>query len=460
MDIATRKKLGVERQTTFGPSAPIDEWELEKATILREAKENKERAERLQQKLEQDQLAYERNTASLLKEVKLKETSWEKRRQETDENWMNQILELQRQLESERREYEDTIQDTKSQMEHSLQAEQQKYDRRMANLHQRLEAKEKALQQYLSTATVTISQHTPPSPITPSTPNHHNITPLTSNTDLNNIIQEQRQQIQQLQQQLIKQRRRNDVLEQQVNTSTHALSEPTINDTSLFTDADRQQLEDIYNKKVQALMDTHLQEQQRLRDNFMNENSGLTLHMEARLQNIQNEYETTLQEVRDQFAAEKKVWQIEHQATIDQLRRQLEQQYMDELKKEERSWRNKLEDMEASLSKDASETQSHWQTRINTLVKGHDKEMVRLRGELDVVKARLGKDIDRRHHIQAYLATVESNHKKERHAWTLQKQQLEQSMEKVISIEKVGKGRRETETHCLIDFFFFVLSKG
>jgi hypothetical protein len=32
MDIATRKKLGIERQTTFGPSAPIDEWELEKAT--------------------------------------------------------------------------------------------------------------------------------------------------------------------------------------------------------------------------------------------------------------------------------------------------------------------------------------------------------------------------------------------------------------------------------------------
>jgi hypothetical protein len=357
-------------------------------------------------------------------------------------------LELQRQLDLERRDYEDAIQDTKLQMDHSLQAEQQKYERRMASLHSRLEAKEKALQQYLSTGATTINthsheqhHHTPPSPITPSTPSSYHLTKhhtpsktaMNNESNLNSTIQDQRQQLQQLQQQLIKQRRRNDILEQQLNTSPHyqGLSESTGPSPSQCSDSEIKQLEDTHNKKIQSLIDSHLQEQQRLRDNFMNENSGLTLHMEARLQNVQNEYESTLQETRDQFAAEKKVWQIEQQATIDQLRRQLEQQYMDDQKKVERSWRNKLEDMEASLSKDASGIQTHWQARIDALVDEHDKEIKRLRGELDVVKSRLGKDIDRRHQVQNHLATVEMEHKKDMLLWTSQTQQLERSVKKV-----------------------------
>lgn len=348
----------------------------------------------------------------------------------------------------DRSEYEDAIQDTKLQMDHSLQAEQQKYDRRMASLHSRLEAKEKALQQYLSTGATTINTHTleqhhhaPPSPITPSTPSsyhltkHHTSSKMAPNTEsnLNSTIQDQRQQLQQLQQQLIKQRRRNDILEQQLNTSPHQSFPESISPppSQCLDSSEMKQLEETHNNKIQALIDSHFQEQQRLRDNFMNENSGLALHMEARLQNVQNEYESTLQETRDQFAAEKKVWQIEQQATIDQLRRQLEQQYMDDQKKVERSWRNKLEDMEASLSKDASGIQAHWQARIDALVDEHDKEIKRLRGELDVVKSRLGKDIDRRHQIQAHLATVEMEHKKDTLRWASQRQQLEHSVKKV-----------------------------
>ncbi|CAO3575845.1 unnamed protein product [Absidia cylindrospora] len=416
MDVATRKKMGVERQTTFGPSAPIAEWELEKAT------------------LEQDQLAFERNTTSLLKEVKLKEASWEKRRQETDSSWMNQILELQHQLEKERQDHEDDILYTKQQMEHTLQLEQKKYERRMANLHSRLEDKEKALQQYLSSTTQKPPSSTIlPSPTTPSTSSNFNNLTYSSATT---TTQDQQRQIQQLEQQLIKQKRRNDELERQLNHQQQPVKQSSESLSIMTWETERKELESIYNKKIQALVDLHGQEQQQLRDNFMNENSGLTMHLEARLQNVQNEYENTIKEIRDEIATEKKVWSIELQANMDQLRRQLEQHSQDQLKENERIWRDKFNDMDASLSKDDLEIKSYWQMKIDTLVENHNKERERLLGEMEVIKSRLGKDIDRRHLLQGRFGALESKYNHDRTLWIKQKQQLEELMAMKSSMEK------------------------
>ncbi|KAI8096634.1 uncharacterized protein BX664DRAFT_324494, partial [Halteromyces radiatus] len=418
MDIATRKKQGVERQTTFGPSAPIDEWELEKATILREAKENKERAERLQQKLEQDQLTYEKNTSSLLKEVKLKELTWEKRRQEMDENWMNQVLELQRQLEKENDEHQENLRSIKAQMEATLQAEQKKNDRRVANLHSRLEAKEKILQQYLE------QQST--SPITPSASTLDNpsiSSPVTPSNDT--------QHIRKLERQLVQQKQQYEQLQQRYDMILSSIESPSSTSyTTMIAD---------HNKKIQALTDAHVQEQQRLRDNFMNENSALTMHMEARLQNLQNEYEDTLRETREQFATEKEVWRIEQQAKMDHALREMEEKHMDQKNELDRQWRNKLRDMEASLSKDGTAIQAHWQSKLQSLEEQHQKDMTRLRGELDVVKERLGNDIERRHQVQARLAALESKYHQDHLIWTRHKAQLDHLLQQQQKTTKVNK---------------------
>lgn len=73
-----------KRQETLGPASPIQDWEVERATvsnyhgrrvavteismihqILADRKESREKAERLEKKLELDRQTYEKNTASV-----------------------------------------------------------------------------------------------------------------------------------------------------------------------------------------------------------------------------------------------------------------------------------------------------------------------------------------------------------------------------------------------------------
>ncbi|CAO3608278.1 unnamed protein product [Cunninghamella blakesleeana] len=437
MTTETRKKNGVERQTTFGPSAPIDEWELEKATLLRESKKEKENAERLQKELEEVKHKLERNTSKLLKEAKLKETTWEKHRQETDESWMKQILELQQQIDDDRLNHEEAIKEMKQHMSQVLSTEQEKHDRRVANLHERLALKEKLLGKYMNSDNQ-MDDHLP-SPITPSTNNNdyttmdhtENKPSSPSSIQFNNS-----NNVQLLQRQLKEEREKYKLLEKkyelliQTNTSstssttimnpnTDSLSSPLPSPiTSTFSSSspttltmgDKETLELEYKKKIQSLTENHNEEKKRLQTYFMNENNTLTMHSEAKLHNLQSEYEDMMREMKDQFTSEKEVWRIEQQTKLDELKRKLEDQYNDQQRESDTVWRNKIKDVETSLSQDGLAIQSYWENKINLLTTDHEKELSRLRSELDVVKSRLGKDIDRRHSVEKKLKELELNH--------------------------------------------------
>ncbi|KAL0083301.1 hypothetical protein F4703DRAFT_1103239 [Phycomyces blakesleeanus] len=80
-----------KRSMTLGPSEPVHDWEVERATVLIECREYRERMEVLERKVEQDQIIYEKNTASLIREVKMKETLLERRLEDTENRLLVQV---------------------------------------------------------------------------------------------------------------------------------------------------------------------------------------------------------------------------------------------------------------------------------------------------------------------------------------------------------------------------------
>ncbi|CAO3616919.1 unnamed protein product [Cunninghamella echinulata] len=484
MDTEKSKKHGaIERQTTFGPSAPIDEWELEKATVKYIS--FFQRAERLQQQLEGDRRKFERNTSKLLKEVKLKEATWEKHRQETDERWMKQ---LQQQLEDERLNHEETVKDMKQHISQALVAEQEKHDRRVANLHERLALKEKLLEKYLNSenASSSPSIHTDalPSPMTPSILQQQQSSEYTNNNNnnnnndymenkspikFNNNTFNNSNKVQLLQRQLKEEKEKYKLLEKKYESISYTANTDTNTTTSLSSlppsssplpspitptfstslsspssannnsEMGHEAIEMEYKKKIQSLIDSHNEEKKRLQSYFMNENSTLTMQSEAKLQNLQNEYEDIIREMKDQFNSEKEVWRIEQQTQLDELKRQLDEQYLDQQRESDTVWRNKIKDIETSLSQDGLAIQSHWEAKIDLLTSEHEKELLRLRGELDVVKSRLGKDIDRRHLVEKKLKDLEIIYQQQSQAYTKQQDQLNSFIQQRNQLSKAMK---------------------
>lgn len=329
-------------------------------------------------------------------------------------------------------------------MNQLLATEQEKHDRRVANLHERLTLKEKLLEKYLNSEN---QFENLPSPITPSTNNEYTnndtaenkLPSLPSSVQFNNT-NNNNNNIQILQRQLKEEREKYKLLEKKYellvqtnstssssinNTNTESPSSPlpspitstfspsssstltTTRNKEVVTVVDKETIELEYKKKIQSLIDNHNEEKKRLQTYFMNENNTLTMHLEAKLHNLQSEYEDMILEMKDQFASEKEVWRIEQQAKLDELTRKLEEQYKDQQRESDSVWRNKIKDVETSLSQDGLAIQSHWENKIDLLTADHEKELSRLRSELDVVKSRLGRDIDRRHLVEKKLKDLE-----------------------------------------------------
>ncbi|OAD04871.1 hypothetical protein MUCCIDRAFT_155744 [Mucor lusitanicus CBS 277.49] len=110
-----------------------------------------------------------------------------------------------------------------------------------------------------------------------------------------------------------------------------------------------------------------------------------------------------MRELREQHETEKEVWQIEQTALIDEIRRELTFEKEEALRELGREWKEKSEDLHASMSKDAMEIQAHWESKLEEAKSGSLLKVSRLQGEIAVVKDRLGREITRRKQNQALL---------------------------------------------------------
>ncbi|KAL9547774.1 hypothetical protein PS6_006962 [Mucor atramentarius] len=410
-----------KRQETLGPASPIQDWEVERATILADRKESREKAERLEKKLELDRQTYEKNTASLLRENKLKETFLEKRIKDVQEQLMEQLVQVQRTLDEERSSFQEQVRNLKSQLEAAFEAEEKKYQRRLTSLQERLNAKDKEYAEIFEK-----EQHNPTTE---------------SDVEKEKIIESLNIQLAKNQEEMAKLRESNSESEDENDEDD---STPTNQATSATPSQEYQQLESLYKSlrekfettelalkdckqenqdcirqidelktslsaaqqqkkrvdQVVSSQDAHIKE---LTEKFMSEAQRTEMTNQAQFQNLQSEHTELMRELREQHETEKEVWQIEQTALIDEIRRELNFEKEEALRELGREWKEKSEDLHASMSKDAMEIQAHWENKLEEAKSGSLMKLSRLQGEIAVIKDRLGREITRRKQNQALL---------------------------------------------------------
>lgn len=141
-----------------------------------------------------------------------------------------------------------------------------------------------------------------------------------------------------------------------------------------------------------------------LNEKFMSEAQRTEMKNQAQLQNLQSEHAELMRELREQHETEKEVWQIQQTALIDEIRREMTFEREEALKELNREWKDKSEDMHASMSKDAMEIQAHWEHKLQEAKSASLLKLSRLQGEMEVVKDRLGHEITRRKQNQSLLS--------------------------------------------------------
>jgi hypothetical protein len=141
-----------------------------------------------------------------------------------------------------------------------------------------------------------------------------------------------------------------------------------------------------------------------LTEKFMSEAQRSEMTNQAQLQNMQSEHTELMRELREQHETEREVWQIQQKTLIDELHRDLTLEKEEVLRELNREWKDKSEDLHASMSKDSTEIQTYWETKLEEAKSKYLMKMSRLQGEIEVVKDRLGKEIQRRKQNQAALA--------------------------------------------------------
>ncbi|KAI8639423.1 hypothetical protein BD408DRAFT_320059, partial [Parasitella parasitica] len=319
---STTSPKNPKRQETLGPTSPIQDWEVERATIIADHKESREKAERLEKKLEIDRQTYEKNTASLLRENRLKEALLEKRTKDVQEKLMNELVEVQRTLDDERISFQEQIRDLKTQHESAFELEEKKYQRRLASLQQRLNAKDREYAEIFEK-----EQNSPPDQ---------------ANVEKEQIIESLNIKIAKNEEEMAKLRESSHEGEDQDNSSTVKQLESlykSLKTTELALKESKQQNHD-YIEQIEELKtklsaaqqkkkrfdqlksshDTYIKE---LTEKFMSEAQRTEMTTQAQFQNLQSEHTESMRELREQHEIEKEVWQIEQTALIDEIKREL-----------------------------------------------------------------------------------------------------------------------------------------
>ncbi|KAI8150266.1 hypothetical protein BJV82DRAFT_586520 [Fennellomyces sp. T-0311] len=420
----------IERSNTLGPMAAIQEWELERAMALSQLQQYRERVHWLETKAEQDKKLYDKHRMSLLREVRLKEMIAEKRVQDIEERYLEQIQDLQIQLDEEKRERQDEVQELRQHYDKMLQSEQTKHERRICGFQQRLSAKETEYARLQKNLRQT--QSAPTSPTTPDTPIHSDCDSVATEEDMRDtplrLMQEKLFKLQAShdkaqiaweqkwtkQQQAFQEERssytarikdlEDKLLGQQDPLQLERLQKEYQKGAQRVYEERLRNIEQAYAAKSKLTMESYRGDLQQMQDRFMHETREMAMHFEAQRENQASEHKQLLTEIKEHHDNELEVFRIEHQAAIDELETQLEHEKQDALNKCEQEWKDKLSDIEASMSDDARQTQKHWESRVASAAVTRQAEFTRLTGELEVLKDRLGREIERRRDIEMQLA--------------------------------------------------------
>lgn len=275
---------------------------------------------------------------------------------------------------AQQQEHEDAMQEQKTRYEQTLAAEQKKHERRLGAMQERLrEATTQQQQDIVEPKSATSEHH-----------HHHHHDELQSLRQ--ELARERSLRAQEKREWQLRFEHQSKSGTTTSSSNSNAVTSPTTPSSAVETS-----------------------ELQRLRELFFKESQHQAMQHEARVENLRSEYEDLLKEANNQLETERAVWRIEQQSAVEEAARVEREKMEAKMEQERNEWRNKLLDAETSMSKDATAIQTHWQTKVNEAESSKQTELERLKGEMEVVKDRLGKEIQRRKQMQAKLAVAQEN---------------------------------------------------
>lgn len=349
-------------------------------------------------------------------------------------------------LEQEKKEHEDQVKDLRDHYEALLQTEQKKHERRISGFQQRLNAKSCEYAQLVEN-NMRFQACSPPPP--PPLLSHHAypLSPTSldsasssqSDSEEESTIrllqerlislqsvheQEKREWQAQLDAQQCEMQQLRDQLEQQKDTNKQSqLSSPPPSPNEYYLKGAQQvyeeklrSMEQKYEQKTSQIKETYRGDLAAMKDRFLQESQQVAMQHEARVQNLVSEHQHMIQEMKDEHENQVEVLKIEYQAALAEREREYEDDLKCAIASCEQQWQCKVNDLEASMSKDQLAIRKHWEARVEKAASARQDEYVRLQGELQVVKDRLGREIERRHDVQAALnqAIEENKHIRKR----------------------------------------------
>ncbi|KAI9013770.1 hypothetical protein CLU79DRAFT_848309 [Phycomyces nitens] len=381
----------------------IQEWEIDQAKLLRQLNEFAHQITFLQSTLEKERKQYENTKSSLLRELKIKDVTFDKRSQQAQHDYKQQIQELKQQLEKEQQEHQDDIREWKNRHDMTLKTEQTNNARRIYGFQERLNAKETEYAQLQDHLRQTQSE--PNSPV---------------RAVFGEISQDDR--ISFLEDTIAHMRREHSAerrawqaqLELQENNPKHpesreisppqsleisflnmfskkknpSLSGSILQDTAKLNEHTLH-LKESHAKKTEQMMINFENEINRLKDLFINESRRVSMQHEARIQNLVAEHDQTIRDMIDEHSNAKEILKIEYQNQQEEFVELNNQKLRQELEKSEQIWLEKLNIANMSMSKDASEIQAHWDKKREDMVAIHNAEIEHCQDELEVMKHRL-----------------------------------------------------------------------
>ncbi|KAL0139726.1 hypothetical protein V8B55DRAFT_1500804 [Mucor lusitanicus] len=331
------------------------DWELEKASILRQAQEYKNYIEDIHTKHENDRAKFEKDKQSLLRELYSKD----KKIAEIKANFEAKMEQMEKRFQEAETSHQSVLQQLRSQHDQALETEQTTHKRRLSNFYQRINDKDQAITQLEKSLRETKSAPTSP----------------TITSFRLTVSQEQYDKDMTRMQDIINQLKQHPSVDLKSQLSARDQEIEGYKSTIATLQANLKES----NAKVAQMTESET----RMKQLAVAENAQMMMHAEARVENLAAEHKQNITELEEEYENEKRVLQIKHQTELDQIKQEMteKQQALQQEAVEARIEQEK----EVFMAK-LADLESVWQDKLSSAQQLHQHQQRQLANEFKKFK--------------------------------------------------------------------------
>ncbi|KAI8638752.1 hypothetical protein BD408DRAFT_12471 [Parasitella parasitica] len=320
-----------------------NEWELEKASILRQSQEYRNYIEDIHTKHENDRIKFEKDKQSLLRELYSKD----KKIEEIKELYELKIEHLEKKQQEAEDAFTNHIRQLQEQHYHALETKQTTHKRRLSNFYQRINDKDEEINQLEKTLKETKSA--------PTSPTMYSFGMTVTQEKYDRDISRLQQIVEQLK------------------------KEPFVDMTSQIHSRD-EEIEgykstilalEVSVKEANAKVAQMMKSEARLKQLALAENTQMMMHAEARVENLTVEHKQNMTELKEEYENEKQVLQIKHQTELEQVK----QDMLDKQQTLQKEVETRVDQEKQSCIIKLNELESSWQKKFELAKQKYEQEI-------------------------------------------------------------------------------------